>query len=712
MIRLFRWSRSRWDSLNLRRKLSVAFVLMTLTPLVLSSVFTEWETTKLMRRFVFERNRSLALNIAHDVDQLFAEKIRMMKVVVTDPAFRSMQVDHQTKVLQEMVANYADIHISVVIDSSGRQVARSDGLPVAPVIDYSDRGYFAQVMQNKKTAVSDVLVSKSAGWPGVVIAEPIFGEDRSVRGLLVVNIGLSSIIRMIDAALVDQQSYVYVVNKAGQVIIHTDPLQAKPEALICGGPAEKALAGETGWLEYRCDGQSILAGYSYLPNADWGLVTEHTLASAMAEVHDVQKANVFIIILAVLLAVLTSLSIAQTLAGRIGEISQASLRVAAGDFNTRLAVARSDEIGELAANFNRMTEQLAQRTADLCASETKFRSLVENINVGVYQASLEDDGRFIQVNPAMVQMFGYPAMVLLLKVPLREIYFDETDRRYFLDQLQQYGFVRHHECRLRRYGGEPFWCSRSAVLRTDNDGGATWMEGVIEDISERKLAEELMHKTKQDLELQVAERTRELTALNEELHQLSLSDGLTGLGNRRSLDELLEQEWKRARRERSEVAMLMIDLDFFKLFNDTYGHLAGDECLKTVAAAIRRMIQRPTDFAGRYGGEEFSVVLPTTDATGAQQVGERIRRAVESLAIPHQCSLLGGVVTVSVGVAAKVPARDESVQMLVEEADHALYQAKAAGRNRVVLFGGVQGNSDEKGNRNDGRPKNALDGTT
>lgn len=134
-------------------------------------------------------------------------------------------------------------------------------------------------------------------------------------------------------------------------------MQAKPEGLACGGPAEKALAGETGWLEYRCDGQSILAGYSYLPNAGWGLVTEHGLASAMAEVHDVQKANVFIIILAVLLAVLTSLSIAQTLAGRIGEISQASLRVAAGDFNTRLAVARNDEIGELAANFNRMTEQ-------------------------------------------------------------------------------------------------------------------------------------------------------------------------------------------------------------------------------------------------------------------------------------------------------------------------------------------------------------------
>jgi diguanylate cyclase (GGDEF)-like protein/PAS domain S-box-containing protein len=669
----------------------VAFVAMTLTPLVFSSVFTEWETTKLMRRFVFEHNRSLALSIAHDVDQLFAEKIRMMKVVVADPAFRAMQVEHQTKVLREMVASYDGIHIAVVTDTSGRQVARSDGLPVAPVIDYSDREYFVRVMQDKKTAISDVLISKSAGWPGVVIAEPIMGEDRSIRGLLVVNIGLSSIIRVIDVALVEQHSYVYVVNKAGQVIIHSDPLQAKPDALVCDGPAEKALTGETGWLEYQCDGQKILAGYSYLPNPGWGLVAEQSLVSALAEVYAVQKANVLIIVLAVVLAIVTSLSIARTIAGRIGEISRASLQVSAGDFNTRLTVERSDEIGKLAENFNRMTEQLAQRTADLCVSEEKFRSLVENIHSGVYQAEIEENGCFTQVNPAMVQMFGYPVMVLLLKVPLRELYCDVAEHRYFLDQLQQKGFIRNHECQMRRFNGEAFWCNRSAVKRTDKSSSAQWVDGVIEDITERKQAEAVLHQAKEALERLVAERTRELTALNEELHQLSISDGLTGLGNRRSLDEMLEREWKRAAREQAVMAMLMIDLDFFKLFNDTYGHWAGDECLKAVAAEIRKVIQRPTDFAGRYGGEEFSVVLPTTDAAGAQKIGERIRRAVESLVIPHQCSLLGGVVTVSVGVAAKVPARDESVQMLVEAADQALYQAKAAGRNRVVLFGGSEG---------------------
>lgn len=685
MIRLIHWSRSRWEQLNLRQKLSIAFVVMTLIPLLISTAFTEWEASKLLRRFVFERNKNLALNIAHDVDQLFAEKIRMMKVVVADEAFRSMQSSHQTAMLEEMVRIYNGIHIAVVIDPSGKQTARSDGLPVVDSIDYTDREYFAQVMQKKATAISEVLVSKSAGWPGVVIAEPIVDESLVVRGVLVVNVGLSSIIQMIEEALVDEQSYVYVVNSAGKVIIHTDPVHAKPEDSLCRNPISKALAGETGWLEYECDGPQILAGYSFMPHIGWGLVVERSLSDAMVEVNNVHKANSFIIVASVLLTVLISLSIAQAIAARIGEISQAALRVATGDFQTRLPVDRSDEIGSLAQNFNQMTEQLELRTVELCASETRFRSLVDNINIGVYQSSIDDEGRFIQVNPAMVQMFGYPAMVLLLKVPISQLYHDIADRHHFLQQLKQKGFVKNQECLMRRYGGEAFWCSRSAVARRDKMGNMQWIEGVIEDITERKQAENLLRKAKEELEIQVAARTSELTKLNEELHQLSLSDGLTGIGNRRSLDEVIEREWKRAVREQSKLAMLMIDIDYFKLFNDTYGHLAGDECLKKVAATITGIIKRSMDFAGRYGGEEFAVILPTTDEQGAMAVGEKIRAAIEAASIPHQRSYLGGIVTVSIGVAVMVPNSTTEPVLLVDAADQALYTAKSSGRNRVVL---------------------------
>ena len=135
--------------MNLRQKLSVAFVVMTLVPLLVSAAFAEREASKLLRQFVFDRNKNLALNIAHDVDQLFAEKSRMMKVVVADASFRSMQSSHQTVILEEMVRTYNGIHIAVVIDPSGKQTARSDGLPVVDSIDYTDREYFAQVMQKK-----------------------------------------------------------------------------------------------------------------------------------------------------------------------------------------------------------------------------------------------------------------------------------------------------------------------------------------------------------------------------------------------------------------------------------------------------------------------------------------------------------------------------------------------------------------------------------
>lgn len=240
---------------------------------------------------------------------------------------------------------------------------------------------------------------------------------------------------------------------------------------------------------------------------------------------------------------------------------------------------------------------------------------------------------------------------------------------------------------MRRYGGETFWGSRSAVVRKDKGGKLQWIDGVIEDITERKLAESLLRKAKEELEIQVAARTRELTQLNEELHLLSLSDGLTGIGNRRCLDEALDREWKRAAREQSPLAVLMIDLDYFKRFNDCYGHLAGDECLKKVAVTINGIIQRATDFVGRYGGEEFVVMLPATDADGAMRVGEKIRAAIETLAIPHQQSSLGGVVTVSIGVAVMFPIGAVEVTVLVEAADQALYAAKSAGRNRVVMAG-------------------------
>jgi two-component system chemotaxis family response regulator WspR len=177
---------------------------------------------------------------------------------------------------------------------------------------------------------------------------------------------------------------------------------------------------------------------------------------------------------------------------------------------------------------------------------------------------------------------------------------------------------------------------------------------------------------------------RELETKNQELARLSLQDGLTGLANRRRLDETLDMEMRRAQRDKSMLSLLLTDVDFFKKYNDTYGHLAGDECLRQVASAIARCGRRPADLAARYGGEEFSVVLPDTPEEGACKVAEDIRSAVAELAIEHRSSEVARHVTLSLGVVTLEPEQELVAAELLRRADAALYAAKRAGRNRWV----------------------------
>jgi diguanylate cyclase (GGDEF)-like protein len=165
---------------------------------------------------------------------------------------------------------------------------------------------------------------------------------------------------------------------------------------------------------------------------------------------------------------------------------------------------------------------------------------------------------------------------------------------------------------------------------------------------------------------------------------LALEDALTGLSNRRQFDLFIQAEVGRAKRSLTSLALLMIDVDHFKLFNDRYGHLAGDECLRNISAIITDNIKRPGDLAARYGGEEFAVVLPGTDYVGAFLVAEKIRRSVQQAGIQHSEGA-EGLVTVSLGVAAYNPASQARPNDLLDAADKALYVAKASGRNMSVI---------------------------
>lgn len=179
--------------------------------------------------------------------------------------------------------------------------------------------------------------------------------------------------------------------------------------------------------------------------------------------------------------------------------------------------------------------------------------------------------------------------------------------------------------------------------------------------------------------------TRKLDDANQELTRLSSLDGLTGISNRRQFDETLLREWRRLGRQGRPLSMLLCDVDYFKQFNDAYGHQVGDECLKAVARTLKDTLRRPADLVARYGGEEFAVILPDTEITGALQVAEAMRSAVEGLNITHRYSKGASVVTISIGVASTTPSRTGSdSSALLKRADDALYQAKQAGRNRIA----------------------------
>ncbi len=179
---------------------------------------------------------------------------------------------------------------------------------------------------------------------------------------------------------------------------------------------------------------------------------------------------------------------------------------------------------------------------------------------------------------------------------------------------------------------------------------------------------------------------RSLGEANTVLQKISTLDGLTGIPNRRFHDGILEQEWRRCRRSRQPLSVIMVDIDYFKLFNDCYGHPAGDRCLQRVAETLQMVIHRAADTVARYGGEEFVYVLPESDRHSAYSVAENARIEIAQLQIPHEQSAVASYITISIGIATIIPNKLLDHSSLVQHADKALYMAKKNGRNRIEVY--------------------------
>jgi diguanylate cyclase (GGDEF)-like protein/PAS domain S-box-containing protein len=223
------------------------------------------------------------------------------------------------------------------------------------------------------------------------------------------------------------------------------------------------------------------------------------------------------------------------------------------------------------------------------------------------------------------------------------------------------------EIRMLTRSGQWAWLQvRGRTVEHNDQGEVQRIVGTLIDVSKYKQVEIALQKA------------------NEELQRLAALDDLTQVANRRRFDDRLGQEWRRAQRDGLCLAVIICDIDYFKNYNDTYGHLQGDQALYTVAQTINDALKRPMDLMARYGGEEFAIILPNTQVRGAERVAREVQEAVEALRLEHKSSEVCGHITLSFGVAAMIPRADLSARILIESADRALYRAKVQGRNRII----------------------------
>jgi len=305
-------------------------------------------------------------------------------------------------------------------------------------------------------------------------------------------------------------------------------------------------------------------------------------------------------------------------------------------------------------------------------SEEKYRELVNNIKIGIFRATPR--GKILEANPSCVEMFGYKDAASFLKVNKADLYENPADNQEFMKELDETGIVRNKEVTLQRKDRKTFWASITSAAVWNSSREIAYYDTVIEDITERK-------------------------KLEEEVHRLSITDELTGLFNRRYLNQNLPDEIRTAERWRSAISFIMIDIDDFKEYNDSFLHLEGDVVLKEAAQVISHVIRREMDWASRFGGDEFAVILPGINAKEAAVVADRIRRIVQSIKFRPKSTIVHK--TLSLGVAhcyytetkltkePQIKGNPTNYEKVATEltilADKALFKAKNTGRNKVVI---------------------------
>lgn len=568
---------------------------------------------------------------------------------------RALPVQQRLRILQER-AKYVGVYL---VDAQGQLQLTAEGHTRQKLPEPEQRALQAALSQAVAVAV-EPRIDPVFAFPFFSVMTPLFDGAQPIGAVWLVSDVRSTLYQLLDqwptpSATAESS----IVTRLGHELIYLSPLRhAANKALNvrspltrANDPAVQAILGARGIFyaqDYR--DKDVIAMASAVPDSPWLVVTKIDVAEVMA---DTQNREMLALGLPVTLGLML-LGVVFTLWQRRAWLRERALKT---DLQRNM---RWLENAQKAASIGYFSYHPAQQRFVL--------SRMADAIFGTTETRVEDVAQWVAlIHPQERQhIIDLHTQAMKQRKPL----------------CTQYRILRANDHQLRWI---EVWCE---VELNEKRNRVTHMIGTVQDITERKQTEE------------------ELSRYRAELEEKIRLDPLTQIANRRALDEQLAAEWQRAMRRPSALGFLMIDVDFFKRYNDHYGHVAGDQCLKKVAQAIAASVNRSGELAARYGGEEFAVLLPEADLAHALRTAERICQAVRSLEIEHINSTAAPCVTVSIGVVCVQPVFAEfapsdqtaslphnptepsqpSVQRMVKQADEALYQAKQLGRNRAEPY--------------------------
>ena len=590
------------------------------------------------------------------IEYWIGQRIFEIRDLSQSKAFRTLDQSQMEQDLYVKQQGNKDFDSLSYIDKDGafRMSTLINGIQFSST---NDQPFFQKALAGKEY-ISDVVIGRNSGLSIINFSAPIFDYSGKFQGLILGSVKIATLELLLRDNWIGQTGEVFLINREGTMLTelrYVDALidkglvknTAKMNFKITDDAFRNIRLGESGtaeWIDYL--GNKILGAYLDVPERNWTIIGKINEGEVLAPIYQQLRMMAIGILLLVMLMLPLATLITNRTKKPIDWLIEQSGLIATGDYKMVGQDKRPEniprELSTLCDTFVEMSHKIAHTVGQLKENEAQLESKVMEIQ---------------DVNAILEE--------------------EISDRQAVEEEIRQLNVVLEHKVSERTVA----LSNMNSALELEIDGHRISNKALRDSRDALVVSKEQLKHYSNEL----AVTNRDLRSLNEELRRISLSDGLTGIANRRYFDEFLEREWQRAKREKASLALVMVDIDFFKAYNDTYGHIAGDDCLKLIASMLEAMPKRASDIVARYGGEELAVVLPETDEQGAEIVAEKVRAGVEKLGIEHKQSSISKYVTVSVGVAVIIPEQETLPSAIIAAADQALYQAKREGRNRIQM---------------------------